>query len=133
MIAIDTNILVRYILQDDDIQSPLASELIDVQCSEKNPAVINMIVLCELIWVLRFTYKYEREHLVPLLKQILSTDCFNVQNSSLVWKATYDFENGNADFSDYLIAHINRSDMGAKLTVTFDKKAGKHKFYKLLN
>ncbi len=132
MIAIDTNVLVRYIVRDDPNQSVTADKLIDDTCSENNPAIINHIVLCETIWVLEYTYGYKRKHLVPLLKQILSTDCFEIPNSFLVWKAIYDYEANNADFSDYLICHNNKLS-GVETTYTFDKKFAKHKHCKLLS
>lgn len=126
MIAIDTNVLVRYIMQDDAAQAALATRLIEGQCDEKNPALINHLVLCETLWVLQRTYKYTCSECVPLLKQILITDCFEIPQSALVWKAIYDYDAGNADFSDYLISHTNQS-LGANVTFTFDKKAAKHK------
>lgn len=132
MIAIDTNVLVRYIMQDDPIQSPIATRLIEQKCDEKNPALINHLVLCETLWVLQRTYGYKRDKLVPLLKQILATDCFEIPQRAVVWNAVYDFESHNADFSDYLICHSNKF-LGAGLTYTFDKKAAKHKHCQLLD
>ena len=130
MKAIDTNVLVRYIMQDDEKQAALATQLIE-SCDEKQPAMINHLVLCETLWVLTYTYKYNRKELAPLLKQILSTENFEIPQSSLIWKAIYDYENGNADFSDYLIGQTNLK-LGAEGTWTFDKKAGKHGSFQLL-
>lgn len=129
MIAVDTNVLIRYIMDDDAKQSPLATHLIDTVCSKESPALICHLVLCETMWVLRSSYLYGREHLIPLLKQILNTENFEIQQSHLVWQAVYDYEAGNADFSDYLLAHVNRS-LGAGCTYSFDKKALKHKHFK---
>ena len=131
MIAIDTNVLVRYIMQDDVAQSALATRLIEEQCDEKNPALINHLVLCEMLWVLQSTYQYKRTECVPLLKQILITNCFEIPHSALVWKAIYDYDAGNADFSDYLISHSNQF-FGAEVTFTFDKKTARHKNCQLL-
>ena len=130
MNAIDTNVLVRYIMQDDKKQADLATKLIET-CDEKNPALINHLVLCETLWVLTFTYKYKRNELVPLLKQILSTSNFEIPDSSLIWKAIYNYETGNADFSDYLISQTNHQ-LGAQTTWTFDKKASKQSLFQLL-
>ena len=130
MNAIGTDVLVRYIMQDDKKQSALATKLIET-CDEKNPALINHLVLCETLWVLTYTYKYSREELVPLLRQILSTSNFEIPHSSLVWKAIYDYEAGNADFFDGLICQTN-SQLGAKTTWTFDKKSSRLNLFELL-
>ncbi len=130
MNAIDTNVLVRYIVQDDALQASLATKLIE-SFDEKNPVLINHLVLCETLWVLTYTYKYTREELVPLLKQILSTSNFEIPQTSLVWKAIYNYESGTADFSDCLICQTN-SHLGASTTWTFDKNASKHDLFQLL-
>jgi len=131
MIGLDTNVLVRYIVQDDPKQSVLASNVIETECTEQNPGLINCLVLCEVVWVLSRAYGYDRVVIVSVLKQILITNTFEVENTDLIWSAIHDYEAGPADFSDYLIAHSNKS-MSADHTVTFDKKASKHKLFKLL-
>ena len=132
MIALDTNVLVRYILQDDPQQAQLATQLIEERCSIKNPALISHVVLCELVWVLRHTYGYPRDLVAAVLKQILSTDRLEVPARGVVWKAIYDYEENPGDFADYLIANSNKT-LGAKTTFTFDQKAAKHPQFSLLS
>ncbi len=60
MTGIDTNVLVRYIVQDDPAQSALATTFIEKNCTAKKPGFINLIVLCELTWVLKRAYRAER-------------------------------------------------------------------------
>ena len=131
MLGIDTNVLVRYIVQDDKEQSKLASDLIEGQCSENNLGYINLIVVCELVWVLDRAYGYDKSLIAGTLEQILVTDTFEVQSSEIVWKTLRDYRNVTADFSDLIIAHINE-DAGVKQTYTFDKKAGKTRLFALL-
>ena len=131
MIGIDTNVLVRYIVQDDEKQAALASQVIENQCSENAPGFINRVVLCEAAWVLSRTYGYEKSIIVSVLKQIMITNTFEVDNTEVVWAAINDYEVGPADFSDYLIIHSNHKN-NADYTVTFDKKASKHKLALLL-
>jgi predicted nucleic-acid-binding protein len=70
MIALDTNVLVRYIVQDDREQAHQASALIEALSSDKK-AFISCIVLCEVNWVLRTAYKTPKEQCVVVLKHIL--------------------------------------------------------------
>lgn len=76
MIGLDTNILVRYIVEDDPQQAALANELIDKQCTTKNPAFINLIVLSELVWVLTRAYSCNRSQISEILQNILLTENF---------------------------------------------------------
>ena len=73
MLGIDTNILVRYITQDDPIQSPLVSQFLKQECTEKNPCYLSNIVLCEMVWVLETAYHYKREQIANVLQIILET------------------------------------------------------------
>lgn len=132
MIGLDTNVLVRYIMQDDEAQSRLASAVLENECSEKNPGYINIIVICELVWVLERAYEYEKKLIAGVLEQILATESLEVQSSELVWKALRDYKTGQANFSDYLIAHLN-DNAGTRMTYTFDKKAAKNKLFKRLH
>ena len=70
MIALDTNVLVRYLVQDDPIQSPKATEILD-SLSESNRAFISCIVLCETFWVLKTSYRLSKKELLPLFGNIL--------------------------------------------------------------
>lgn len=57
MIGLDTNVIVRYLVQDDEQQSKLATDLIEDQCSSESPLFINEITLCEIVWVLKRDYE----------------------------------------------------------------------------
>lgn len=131
MIAIDTNILVRYIVGDDAPQAELARHWIETQCNPEMPARIPLIVLCELVWVLGGAYHYERHLVGRVLRQVLVTDCFDIQNHSLAWIALSDYVNGQADFADCLIARLNQA-YGCSTTYTFDRKASRLSGFTLL-
>lgn len=122
MQGIDTNILIRYIVQDDAVQSALAGELIEKRFTPENPAHINRIVLCELVWVLSAAYGFERSEIARALRQILLTDSFRVEDHSVAWEALGDYAAGGADYADLLIGRGNR-DVGVETTLTFDRKA----------
>jgi predicted nucleic-acid-binding protein len=131
MIGLDTNVLVRYIAQDDPRQSALAESFIESSCSEKNPAFINHIVLCETAWVLERCYGVGKEALTGILEKILKIEQFNIQGLEIVWRALKEFKKSSADFADCLLAQINLAN-GCEHSVTFDKKASSGRGYRLL-
>lgn len=131
MIGLDTNVLVRYITGDDTKQFNLARNLLENECSKENPGIVNLVVLCELVWVLRGAYQTDKQTIITVLRKILGTAELSVETPDLAWAALEDFEKGNADYSDYVIAHKNK-ELGSSHTVTFDKKAGKHPLLKRL-
>lgn len=131
MIGLDTNVVVRYITQDDPDQSNLAGDFIEKYCTRSNPGFVNLIVCCEIVWVLKRAYGYDKTTILAVMKQILQTAELHIENADLVWKALSEFESGNADFSDYLISSINRNN-DCSYTVTFDKKAASLSQNKLL-
>ena len=131
MIGLDTNVLVRYLAQDDPTQGALAEEFIETVCSEKFPAFINHIVLCETVWVLERCYHVEKATLTIILEKILKTEQFKIQNIDMVWRALKEFKKSAADFADCLLAQCNLGN-GCEHTVTFDKKASVTLGYQLL-
>jgi predicted nucleic-acid-binding protein len=129
--GLDTNVLVRYIVQDDPVQSKTASDFIERKLSKDNYGVINYLVLCELVWVLAKCYKAQKENITKVIEQILRTEQFKVQDSQLVWLTLDDFKKGAADFSDYLVARLNQWHE-CETTITFDQRAGKSRQFQLL-
>ncbi|MBX9877494.1 MAG: type II toxin-antitoxin system VapC family toxin [Candidatus Obscuribacterales bacterium] len=124
MIALDTNVLVRYVAQDDSTQSARAEQFIESECSPDNPGFIGLVTLVELVWVCESCYDASREDVIRLLRQILSTKQLAVQDADIVWQALKLFDGGPADFSDYLIERIAHAH-GCESVVTFDKTAAK--------
>jgi len=125
MIGIDTNVLVRYIVQDDPEQSAQSTLLIEQECNLSSPGYLSNIVLYELVWVLTGAYKYDKNLVIEVMEQILVTVEFLVENENIVRKAINDYKIGSADFSDYLIVNNNQQS-GCTKTYTFDKKLLQH-------
>lgn len=123
MTGIDTNVLVRYLVQDDAEQARKATYFITNECSTDDTGLINRIVLCELVWVLETAYEYPRSAVAMALEKILRTAQFTVEDHQEAWLAFRDYQNG-ADFADALIAAINRR-FGCGVTVTFDRRASR--------
>ena len=120
MIGLDTNVLVRYLTQDEPAQFARAAAFIDAASEREEQFLVNTPVLCELVWVLATVYDYSREEITEALEQIFTTAQFEIERLDEARQALGDFRSSKADFSDALIGRINRS-LGAKHTVTFDR------------
>lgn len=123
MTGIDTNVLVRFLVQDNPEQARKAADLITRECSAEDPGLINRIVLCELVWVLESAYGYPRESVALALEKILRTIQFRIEDHQEAWLSFGQYKDG-ADFADSFIAAVNRRH-GCERTVTFDRKAGR--------
>ena len=124
MIGIDTNVLVRYIAQDDAAQSRRATSFIEKECNEAVPGFVGLVVLVEVVWVSESSYGATREEVAEIVRRILSIKQLVVQDAETAWKALRLFESSKADFADCLVAHSAVS-AGCKRVVTFDKQASR--------
>jgi len=121
VIGIDTNILVRYLVRDDPAQTELATALIESRCSTDTPGFVCQVVLAELVWVLARGYGYSKPLVVSVLRRILAVTELKIEDPPLVWQALADYEQGGADFADYLIGRKNQA-AGCSATVSFDRR-----------
>jgi predicted nucleic-acid-binding protein len=124
LIGIDTNVLVRYILDDDPVWSAPAQRFIDDDCTIDSPGLVNLVVLVELVWVLNQTPGWGKDAICTVISELLLADNIVLENPVLVAQALDSLKKGGADFADFVIAAINQS-AGAALTVTIDKDAAK--------
>jgi predicted nucleic-acid-binding protein len=124
MIGLDTNVLVRYIAQDDPRQAAKAAHLIERECSEARPGFITTVALAELVWVMEECYRSAKPEIVAILQRILRTRQFIVEEAETVWKAVRLFEAARADFADCLIDRINAAH-DCEFTATFDRDAAR--------
>lgn len=122
MIGIDTNVLVRYLVQDDEAQSELASKFIEDSISVDEPGYITLVALVEVVWVLKSCYAVKKSELCTMIKMALETKQFLVEHAESCYRALKVFEQGSGDFSDALIVTISK-DAGCSETMTFDRKA----------
>jgi predicted nucleic-acid-binding protein len=131
VIGLDTNVLIRYIVRDDQKQAQKATELIETVCTPDSPGFICLVVLCEICWVLCRGYRYDRTVVCGVLRNILTSAELSVEESETAWRALRAYEKGTADFADYLIAEHNRENK-ATPTYTFDRKAARYSVFQLL-
>lgn len=123
MIGLDTNILVRYISQDDPIQSEQANALFE-SLSTGLEAYVTVVSLVELVWVLSSCYGSSKAEISNVLESLMHTKYIIVQDADIVWKALRNFKEGKADFPDCLIKHTS-FNAGCSSVVTFDVKAAR--------
>ena len=122
MIGLDTNVVIRYLLQDDPQQAERATAFIEHQLSVENPGYISLVVLTEIAWVLRSCYGIDRDNISRTFRALLETRQLWVERPDLVVRALRGYAVNAADFSDALIVELAR-DQGCTETVSFDRKA----------
>jgi predicted nucleic-acid-binding protein len=129
--GLDTNVLVRYLTNDDPDQSKKASAIIEGAATKGEKLLVHPVVLCELVWVLETAYGYGRSDVAATLDHILRTAQFQIPEKDTVWSAWADYRSGKGDFADYLIGRAN-GQLGATHTVTFDKDLKGHRQFLVL-
>lgn len=121
MIGLDTNVLVRYIAQDDPKQSAKATKLIESLTTDA-PGYVGVVSVVELVWVLTGCYASTKNEICDVLETLLRTREIVVAQSDTVWKAIHLFKSGKADFADCLIER-SAAEAGCSHTATFDRNA----------
>jgi len=124
MMGLDTNVLVRYIMQDDAVQSPRAARLIESLDVER-PGYVTLVSVIELYWVLTSCYALTGEQVAQALDAILRARQLVVQQADQVLRALRVFAAGKADFADCLIERT-AAHAGCTQTMTFDGGAARH-------
>jgi len=124
VIGLDTNVLVRYIMQDDPKQSLKATKLIE-SLDSNNPGYITLVSVVELYWVLTSCYGLTGPQVAQALDAILRSKQLLVERADQVLRALRVFAAGKADLADCLIERTAAS-AGCTQTVTFDVGATKH-------
>lgn len=131
MIGVDTNILVRYLTQDDPTQARRVDAVLAEAFDENDNVYVDHVVLCELVWVLDTRYHYEKSEVISALDDLFDTVLFEFEDRSLLRGALDAYRNGSADFSDYVIG-LRNARAGCDHTVTFDRALKAHPSFTLL-
>jgi predicted nucleic-acid-binding protein len=129
--GLDTNVLVRYLTQDDPRQSRRANALVAEAVSGGERLFVSAVVLCELVWVLRGAYALEKATVLMALERILTTAQLEIDQKDVVREALEDYRTGAGDFADYLIGRRGR-EMGCERTATFDQRLRKSELFRVL-
>ncbi|WP_017324251.1 PIN domain-containing protein [Synechococcus sp. PCC 7336] len=128
MKGLDTNVLLRFLMRDDEEQWQIADRFVRAAIQAGKHCFINNIVLCEAVWVMSRAYGLSREEIVEALENILSGSQFEFEDRGTLLLALQQMKAGRADFADYLIGAVNEQ-AGCDETATFDRKLkGAEKF-----
>lgn len=125
MIGLDTNVLVRYLAQDDPKQAALATELIEQRLTIGSPGFVSLLVLAELCWVLKRLYGATHDELTVTVQDLLGTPQIHLERRDLVQAALGRTRRGKvakAGFVDALIGEVALAE-GCSQIVSFDKAA----------
>ena len=120
MTGIDTNVLVRYITRNDPEQYRAAKSFLESDCTRESPGYVNVIVLCELAWVLTSVYDVSDGELADVIDQLLRTHQLQIERRDQVRAALNQFKRKSAGFPDCLLGRLNRG-AGCDETVTLDQ------------
>lgn len=129
MIGLDTNVVVRYLVQDDPDQSAIASATID-ELTDTEPGYLSLVTVIELYWVLRRAYQVDAGRCADLLEGLVDARELRVDRDEVVRSAIAASRRG-VDFADAVIAELGRA-AGCDHTVTFDQRAARADAMRLL-
>jgi len=121
VIALDTNVLVRYLTWDDAEQAAQAQALIDGAVERAEQLFVGHVVICEVAWVLGRVYRLPKPDVVAALSGLLRAAQLVIEEADLANRALRRFKHGGADFADYLIAE-RAAAAGCEQLATFDGK-----------
>jgi len=121
MIGLDTNILVRYLAQDDPLQSPKATDLIERRLTEDEPGFVSVVAMVETAWVLERAYGLADDDIAAAIERTLQADVLVVENEQEVFSAMIALKEGRGSFADALIGALG-ARAGCSRTLSFDRK-----------
>lgn len=122
MTGLDTNVVLRYMLQDDPKQTPLANHIFDEKLSKQYPGYITLVTVLKIVWVLRSLLKQTGTEIATHLEHLLVADSLEVQNAQQVFEAVFALRRGTGEFEDALIGALS-AWAGCSTTLTFDRGA----------
>jgi predicted nucleic-acid-binding protein len=121
MRALDTNVLARFIIDDDPVQSAAAERVLAQSIRSGEHLFVPIPVLCELVWMLKGAkLKPPKANIAFVIQSLVNHDLFQIEGRNQVIAALDSYREGKADFTDYLIGQLARK-AGCRDTVTFDK------------
>ena len=124
MLGLDTNVLVRFLVRDDEAQFERARRLIKREVGTREKILISLLVLLETEWVLRSRYGLQKHQIVDAISGLLDATELELEDEPTIEEALYDWKEGVAEFADCLIGARHRR-LGCRATATFDAGAVK--------
>jgi predicted nucleic-acid-binding protein len=129
--ALDTNILVRFLIQDDVNQANKVIQLFTKAEQNNEPLFIPLLVVLEVIWVLQSAYRVSRQDIVLAISNLLQMQVFEFENQGTLRDFIISANKNSSDLSDLLISQSAFS-ASCETTLTFDKKASRFELFTLL-
>jgi predicted nucleic-acid-binding protein len=130
MIGVDTNVLLRYLAQDDTTQSPIVNRLF-ARLTKAEPGYISLVVLAEAVWVMRRSLRVPNDEVADAIERLLQLEELVVQNADEVHHAMLAMREETSSFADALIAELG-AWAGCRFTYTFDSKASRQSAFRRL-
>ncbi len=124
MLGIDTNVLIRYLVRDDETQFERARKLIKREVSAGRRVFVNQLVIMETEWVLRSRYAVPKNQIIEAISGLLDAADVQFEDEPAIEQALFIWKDTTADFADCLIGAKNRR-LGCRATASFDSKASK--------
>jgi predicted nucleic-acid-binding protein len=131
MIGLDTNVLLRYLAQDDPVQSPKATAVIERRLTERNPGFVSIVSMAETAWVLKRAYGLNDHESAAAIERIVQAELLIVENEQEVVTAMVALREGYGTFADALIGAL-AVKAGCSRILTFDRKALRMPGFELL-
>ena len=131
MIGLDTNLLVRHLAQDDPVQSPKATEVIESKLTPDNPGFVSIVAMVEIVWVLDRAYGLSAPQMATAIERMLQAETLVVECEQEVFTAAMALKEERGSFADALIAALG-ARAGCSHTLTFDRKAARLPGFRLL-
>jgi predicted nucleic-acid-binding protein len=126
MIGLDSNVLVRFLIEDDKAQSQKAARLVARAVAREEPLFVSDIVLCETVWVLLSAYRVPRGEVAAILGRLLKAKHLSFADGDRLERALQSFIAGKGDFADYLVREQALA-AGCSAVATFDRTLMKEK------
>lgn len=130
MIAFDTNVLVRLVVQDDPGQAAVAEQRYRTAAETGDTIFLCDVVLIELVWVLGFTYRATRADVIEALQGLLDDSVFVFQSRDAVQRGLASYRQTKADFADHLIG-FHAKAYGSQTVYTFDRTLSREEGFSL--
>jgi predicted nucleic-acid-binding protein len=127
VIAIDSNILIRYLVQDDPAQATLATKFLEEELTAASPGLVTVVALCETVWALRRVYRVNLATIRSIMAELVAAPNLVIEHETEVEMAL----NAGAEFADVLL-HSIAQYLGAAKTMTFDRKFARTEGVELL-
>ncbi len=122
MIGLDTNILIRYLTQDDPVQSAKATEILERRLTSNAPGFVSIVAMVETVWVLDRAYGSTAQEIATAVERLLQVEVLAIENEQEVFTAMVALKQGRGSFADALIAGLG-ARAGCMRTLTFDRKS----------